>query len=94
MGIDYSFAHAACLLTQLPRDSRIARLEDPNNAWSVEAYLIRRLEYDFRLFAWAMGGGNGDEPEPLAAPGDAARKADEMQAIKANMEFVKGVLDG
>lgn len=92
MGVDYSYAHAAALYRQLPNESRLALKQEPANEWSVEAYFLSVIEYEFRLFAWAMGGKESEEPKPLPLPGENEKKKREADEIRATIEFVKGVL--
>lgn len=86
-------ARAAALCTQLPAGSRVLRLGDPDQAWTVTDFLLRRIEHDLRLLAWD---GKGERPAPIPAPGDARRAEEEAEeeaeAIRAVSAAIPGVI--
>lgn len=72
MGRDYTHEHAACLVSQLPRESRTARAEQPACEWGPSERLLALIEYGVRVLAWqnSRDGEKGRRrPKPLEAPG-------------------------
>lgn len=79
MGKDYTFAHAAVLLSQLPSDSRVSKATNPDNEWSEQTYLLNAIEYDLRVLIWQKtkdGQHNRNQPKPHETPGEIAKKRD------------------
>ena len=79
MGSEYSYIHAATLLTQLPKTSRIASKRNPDNEWDEQTRILAHLEYDVRRLAWSMtkdAQHRRNEPKPLPSPSErqAARR--------------------
>lgn len=79
MGEDYSFAHAAVLMSQLPSDSRLARKLDPDSEWSQDTFFLAAIEYDLRVLAWqntkdAQKGRGAPKPPKTPAEREAERK--------------------
>lgn len=66
----------AALAWQLPRSARTWRAMDPSLANSTEAKLLRQIELNQRIWAWAhtKEAENGtNEPVPMPLPGEAER---------------------
>lgn len=59
------------LLRQLPAGSRVLSAADPDLAWSVEALLLRQIDYDLRCLIHALAGGKGEAPVPVPTPSEA-----------------------
>ncbi len=61
----------------MPDESRLKRkLRGPMADWSVEALLLRLIEFDLRGANWQRGGGKGKRPKILELPdGKAGGKA-------------------
>lgn len=77
MGADYSPAHAAALLAQLPLESRIMRAENADLEWDEATYFLAQIEYDLRVLIWqktkdAQHGRN--KPELPKLPRDIRRE--------------------
>lgn len=90
MGIDYSHAHAAILLEQLPTQSRIAAHIDPNSAWTDETHFLSLIEYDLRVLIWQKtkdAQKNRNQPKPNKTPADFAK------ALKRASNFDKSLVD-
>lgn len=95
MGRDYSHAHAAVLMAQLPQSSRLARLSDPENEWSDETHFLSLIEYDLRVLAWqrSKDGQRGtNKPKPNKTPGDRAKA--KARAKGFDKELVDKMLGG
>lgn len=45
MGSDYSVIHAATLVVNLPRESRVSIKLNPDNAWGITEQLLSMIEY-------------------------------------------------
>lgn len=72
MGVDYSYVHAAILMSQLPSTSRIARRIDPNAEWDEQTHFLAAIEYDLRVLIWqktkdAQNGKNRPKPNKTPA---------------------------
>lgn len=79
MGVDYTHAHAAVLMRQLPLTSRLARIADPDSAWTDETHFLAAIEYDLRILAWqktkdAQHGRNKPKPNKTPREIDKERK--------------------
>lgn len=71
----------ALLWSQLPAESRVARMQAPELAWGAGDYLLWHIEADLRGLAWALQYDKKHpqpKPRPLPTPGgmaDARAKA-------------------
>lgn len=93
MGVDYTHAHAAVLLDQLPSDSRVRVKRDPNAEWNEQTRILAHIEYSLRLLLWsrtkdAQYGKN--KPKPLPSPGERAERRERIEG--ADKAFVDKVL--
>ena len=50
----HSAPHVAALVHQLPPSSRLGVLQDPDNAWSLEAVMLAALFNSFQAYQWAQ----------------------------------------
>lgn len=82
---------AASLFTQLPAGARILRAVDPDQAWTVTDFILRRIEYDLRALLWD---GKGEPPEPIEAPGDAERARRAAEAEQRDIDMVSAAIPG
>lgn len=83
----------AVLSAQLPLSSRVAVASHPENAWDVQSYLLRQIEFQLRALIWGLAGGEkaGAKPTPILSPAenaahesavdDAARMAETVAAV-------------
>lgn len=73
----------AALTTQLPMESRVAKLEHPELQWQTSDYLLRQIEWQLRALMWSLAGGKGDKPKPLPTPDEIAEgKTSEEKAVE------------
>lgn len=94
MGTAYSYSHAAILCVQLPRESRVRRVYDPDAAYSVTDYYLRQIEYGIRVLAWQQtedGHKGRNQPKPVPLPSDDSTLA--QKAALANRAYVDSVLN-
>ena len=96
---DSTIVWLATLAAQLPESSRVARAVHPENDWTVNDYILRNLEYSFRLFCWAMAGGekSGPKPEPIYSPSDITEHesmVEEAERMAASVAAVLGIERG
>lgn len=52
MGVDYSYQHAAVLVTQLPPNCRVFQQDNPDLIWTTETWFLAQIEHDLRVLAW------------------------------------------
>lgn len=81
MGVDYSHAHAAALLAQLPEQARVFKEENADLEWDTATYFLAQIEYDLRILIWQKtkdGQRNMNKPKPPKLPRDARRERDRM----------------
>lgn len=93
MGEGYSHAHAAALMAQLPRSSRVAKALDPSNEWDDATYLLSIIEYDLRVLIWQNtkdAQRNRNKPKPNDTPRDIAKKMERAKGF--DREFIDKVL--
>lgn len=93
MGRDYSYAHAAVLLSQLPRESRVARYIEPDAAWSEDTVLLASIDYWVRWIAWTKtkdAKHDRNHPEPVKTPSE--RKAARERGAHVDLDLVRAVL--
>lgn len=89
----FSYAHAATLLAQLPKTSRVAIKRNPDNAWDEQARILVHLEYDLRRLMWSMTKDaqyRRNEPKPLPSPSE--RRLKDKRIEGANKELVDKIL--
>lgn len=94
MGEEYTHAHAAALLSQLPRESRLLRAERPELEWGYTEALLASIEYSLRVLCWRQtkdGQRGRKPPKPVAAPGSYGA-ADKIR--RTDLAFVNRVLGG
>lgn len=87
---EYDLRRASALAAQLPPEGRVKRAIDPMCGVTGELAMLRRIEYNQRLYAWAQSesGRNGiDQPEPVYFDGEQA--AVERQAVQEVEESKK-----
>lgn len=90
MGEEFSHAHAASLMLQLPSTSRISKRFNPDNEWDDATYLLAAIEYDLRILIWQNtkdAQRNRNKPKPNVTPHDLAEKR------KRAERFDKGFID-
>lgn len=92
MGSDYTYEHAAALVANLPRSSRIAARENAACEWDDGEYLLYAVEYRLRLISWQLGGGKGNPPKPLSTPTEMAKRRQKVAGT--DREFVDSILKG
>ena len=94
MGCGYSPEHAAALLVQLPRESRVLRAERPELEWGYTEALLASIEYSLRVLCWRQtkdGERGRRPPKPVQAPwADSAEK----KIRRTDIAFVNSVLGG
>ena len=79
---------AAILCAQLPPSSRIARAENPDAAWGVEAQFLRLVEYDIRCVLYALSKKGATKPEPIPMPSERVDiELDEESIAQAQSEI-------
>ncbi len=81
MGSDYTFAHAADLAANLPRESCVMRAKDPTLIWGDVEYMLRSIEFSLRVLRWQNtedGHAGRNKPQPLPTPEDMERVRDKM----------------
>lgn len=84
MGEQFSHAHAAALMMQLPSGSRVAKALDPANEWDEAAYLLSAIEYDLRVLIWQNtkdAQRNRNKPKPNDTPREIARKRERAKGF-------------
>lgn len=90
-------ARAAVLWEQLPADSRTARIQAPELAWSQADYLLWQIEFQLRGLAYALTYDKRHprpKPVPLMTPGqraEARRKRDAALAARDEIDEVLGM---
>lgn len=93
MGRDYTHAHAAVLLSQLPRESRVSRYIDHDAAWSEDTVLLASIDYSLRLLLWSKtkdAKHDRNRPEPAKTPSE--RKAARERGAHVDLDLVRSVL--
>lgn len=82
---------AACLWSQLPAESRTARLQSSKLAWSTGDYLLWQIEFHVRELAWALSYDKkhpSPRPQPIPTPAQmeqAYKKQASALEVKAQM---------
>lgn len=88
---------AAALWSQLPADSRCAKLQAPELGWTSGDYLLWHIEFQLRNLTWALQYDKKrpqPKPQPLPTPGrlaEAHRKADAAMAAKEELDRLLGM---
>lgn len=77
---------ASILLSQLPRESRIARVLDRDLEWSIEAMVLRQIEYDIRCLIYSLGDGKDSEPSPMSLPSEISSQETAIESALAVQE--------
>ena len=95
MGVDYTYAHAACCAAQLPAGARVWR--GTSAEWGTMEYLLANMEHVLRVIAWqgtedAQHGRN--YPEPLPTPADRERERARYERSMANRAWIDSILGG
>lgn len=93
MGVDYTHAHAAALVAQLPRDARVLVHAVPDAEWTEQTRILAHIEYSLRLLLWsrtkdAQTGRN--KPKPLPSPSERRKRRERIEG--ADKAFVDKVL--
>ena len=95
MGADYTHSHAAALLTQLPRTSRMAAAIEPDCSWSDEMHMLASIDYSLRILVWQRSKDaqhNRNRPKPPMTPSQMARERDRAKGFdKALVDRVLGI---
>jgi hypothetical protein len=95
MGVDYSIAHAACLVAQLPPGARIWR--GTPDEWGADTYLLAQMEHTLRVLAWQQtedAAKRRNYPKPIETPASRAQLERKVQRSLANRAMVDAVLAG
>ena len=95
MGVEYTHAHAAALIAQLPIDSRLARLQNPDAAIDYQTELLRSIEFSLRVLRWQRtddGQHGRNRPEPIKLPSQI--EAERQRVQSADFDLVRAVLGG
>lgn len=76
---------AAILCAQLPEDSRLNKALNPSHEWSIEANLLRLIEYEMHLMLWGMSDSKrrGDPPKPIPTPAEEKAKASLIEVAES-----------
>lgn len=77
MGTGFSYGHAAILVENLPRESRVLSALNPSFSWSTTDYLLSLVEYEMRVLLWRQtkdGQKNRNKPEPPLRPAEHERE--------------------
>lgn len=79
---------AAVLVSQLPDQARVVVFDHEDAAWSVEAQLLRLIDFTTRSIVYALSDGKGEKPAPIELPSERAAR-DEMidESIRAQDEI-------
>ena len=91
MGSGYSYEHAAALVANLPRSSRIAAICNAACEWDDSEYLLYAIEYNLRVISWQLGGG-GNHPKPIATPVEMAERR--RKVADTDRAFIDSILKG
>lgn len=93
MGVDYSYSHAAILVGQLPRSSRVISAICPDAEWDQATWFLSSIEHGIRVLIWqnTRDGSRGvNAPQPVKAPSDRKREASRMKDF--DKDFVMRIL--
>ena len=73
MGEDYTYLHAAILVSQLPSTSRLVRAIYPDAEWTQDTWLLASMEYGIRTLIWQQtkdGYKGVNAPKPPKTPSE------------------------
>lgn len=93
MGVAYSYAHAACLCSQLPAGARIFR--GTAAEWDAQQYMLAAIEHTLRVIAWQStedAQKRRNYPKPIDTPAAREEWERKYNATKANRAFVDEIL--
>lgn len=93
MGTDYSYSHAAVLVTQLPPNCRIAVKENPDAAWDTQTWFMWQMEHSLRVLAWQNtkdAQKKRNQPKPAKTPKEL--HAERMRAANFDKQLIDRVL--
>lgn len=62
------FGRAATLALNLPAESRIVRVLNPQAAWDTSAYLLAVVADHLSFMRYEQSGGKGKKPKPIERP--------------------------
>ena len=88
---------AAVLCAQLPQDSRVFRVLDPDSVMTYKVQAVRSMEHSLRVLVWqnTKDGIKGrNEPEPMPLPSEIASDSstdDEAVAMRSMVDRVLGM---
>ena len=91
----FGVAHAASLMAQLPPDSRLPHIYNPDASWSQDTYFLASIEYSLRVLVWAKtkdGQRGTNKPKPYPLPSEKAKKKSQIE--NSNKDYVKEILGG
>jgi hypothetical protein len=75
MGIDYSVPHAACLVSQLPRESRVMRSINPAFEWGTCEYMLAEVLDRLAIISWQWSSDDSiPKPTPMRRPGQPVKQ--------------------
>lgn len=77
-GKSYTVSHAAVLAAQLPNDSRCKVKANPDLSWSMETWMLWRIDFQLASIAYSMGGKGARKPKPLDTPSQTKRIQDAL----------------
>ena len=95
MGVEYTYEHAAALVSQLPIESCIARLQNPDAAIDYKTELLRSIELSLRVLRWQKtkdGQHDRNRPELVKLPSQI--EAERKRVQSADFDLVRAVLGG
>jgi hypothetical protein len=92
MGGSYSYEHAAALVANLPRSSRMASIFNAACEWDDSEYLLFLIEYNLRVISWQLGGCNGSQPRPISTPAEMAER--KRKVADSDRAFIDSILKG
>ena len=84
----------ALLAAQLPSTSRVKVFDNPDNEWTEDTFLLRRIEFSIRslIYGLAPKESRGAEPEPAPSPNEKKQKKEQenlqRQRIAQNRAFL------
>lgn len=94
MGVSFTCAHAATLVSQLPPQSRLMVARDGTREWGDDTYLLSHIEHDLRVLAWQRtedAQKRRNYPEHIETPHD--REVRKREDASSTPEFMAYVAD-
>jgi len=85
LGYEYSIKHAASLVTQLPRESRLYIAIDCRATWGITEYQLADIANSLRWLVWAQtkdGQKNRNRPEMMKPPFSTTSEAKVVVSIE------------